>query len=348
MLKEIRFQNFRCFKDLKIEGLQRFNIFGGKNNVGKTSLLEGLSLVLNPTDPSHIINLNYFRNYQFEISQARNLWDNMFNQKDEQIVFHIIDIDSLKLLISTEEPKTKSKPIKLTEEFLSKTGADQAVLKYVYELNNEVVDSCVAEIKDGAILTQGASTKNFRRFPSHFFPSTLKKRPKRESDKFGNIIQQRKKGKLLEAIKILDNKIKDLLIISIEGIPIIHVDIGLPYYLPIYFLGEGAVKYLSILVDIANLQDGVLLIDEIENGIHYSVYDEFLSNVISFSDEYNVQIFATTHSRELVEAAHRVFCKKEGYPFRYYRLSEINGDIVSTGYDKDTLEAALEMDMEVR
>ena len=61
----------------------------------------------------------------------------------------------------------------------------------------------------------------------------------------------------------------------------IHGDIGLPLLLPIPLMGEGLRRLLSLLLAIANLKDGIVLIDEIENGFHYSVHKKVWQAIAS-------------------------------------------------------------------
>jgi AAA15 family ATPase/GTPase len=44
-LEELHFKNYRLFQELKITGLKRVNLIAGKNNTGKTALLEGICQV---------------------------------------------------------------------------------------------------------------------------------------------------------------------------------------------------------------------------------------------------------------------------------------------------------------
>lgn len=49
MLHSLTLKNFRCFQNFTIEPLERINLIGGKNKVGKTSLLEAIFIFINPT-----------------------------------------------------------------------------------------------------------------------------------------------------------------------------------------------------------------------------------------------------------------------------------------------------------
>jgi len=64
--------------------------------------------------------------------------------------------------------------------------------------------------------------------------------------------------------------------------------------------------------------------------------------------EFNVQVFATTHSLECIMAAHRAFSGGNTYDFRLHRLEDVDGKIRAVTYDRESLEAAIDMGLEVR
>ena len=66
-------------------------------------------------------------------------------------------------------------------------------------------------------------------------------------------------------------------------------------------LGEGFIKMFRILVEIFTCKDSILMIDEIDAGIHYSRFQEFWITIIQMAELNNVQLFATTHSLECLK-----------------------------------------------
>ncbi|MGH2509710.1 MAG: AAA family ATPase [Ktedonobacteraceae bacterium] len=83
-------------------------------------------------------------------------------------------------------------------------------------------------------------------------------------------------------------------------VPLVRVkDIDEP--LPLGSLGNGMLRILGIVLALANAKDGILLVDEIENGIHYSAQQEVWQMIFSLAPKLNVQVFATTHSWDCIE-----------------------------------------------
>ena len=128
----------------------------------------------------------------------------------------------------------------------------------------------------------------------------------------------------------------------------IHGDIGLPRLVPIPFMGDGVRRVLSIVLAIANASGGVVLIDEIENGLHYSAQKHLWQAVAAAARRLDVQIFATTHSWELIRSAHEAFSETHPTDFRLHRLDRVNGEITVTSYDQEMIEAALFSGLEMR
>jgi hypothetical protein len=63
---------------------------------------------------------------------------------------------------------------------------------------------------------------------------------------------------------------------------------------------------------------------------------------------FNTQVFAATHSHECLVAAHEAYMEREHYRFRFHRLDRKNGDIRAVTYDRDSLQGALSLPLEVR
>ena len=128
----------------------------------------------------------------------------------------------------------------------------------------------------------------------------------------------------------------------------LHGEIGVGRLVPLPLMGEGMVRLADMMLNIGNAQDGVVLIDEIENGLHYTILHKVWEAIEQATREFNTQLFATTHSLECIIAAHRAFSKSEKYDFRLHRLDLIDDLIHVVTYDKDSLEAAIETGLEVR
>ena len=106
-----------------------------------------------------------------------------------------------------------------------------------------------------------------------------------------------------------------------RGIPAIygHIGSGLPR--PMSVTGDGTKRLLALALSFLRLRNGIMLIDEVENGLHHSALVDVWKNLEWLSREFNVQVFATMHSYECVKAAHAAFKLNEcGDELAYIRL----------------------------
>jgi len=114
-------------------------------------------------------------------------------------------------------------------------------------------------------------------------------------------------------------------------------------------MGGGMRWLLSVILAIATTRNGVVLIDEVENGIHYSAMTKVWEGISKAAKEFNRQIVATTHSFECLQAAYEgVSNTGISDEFRYVRLDLVGEDIVAQTYSDDVFEAALNRGWEVR
>src|SRR5262249_1285242 len=115
---------------------------------------------------------------------------------------------------------------------------------------------------------------------------------------FGELEAAKRQDEILPALQILEPRLKRLSLIPLSAEPVIDGDIGLPRLVPVAFMGDGVRRLLSIVLAIANASGGVVLIDEIENGLHYSVQKQVWQAIAKAARRLDVQVFATTHSWE--------------------------------------------------
>jgi predicted ATPase len=75
-----------------------------------------------------------------------------------------------------------------------------------------------------------------------------------------------------------------------------------PGRLPLGSLGDGTKRLLAQAIFLVQAQGGVLLIDEIDTGLHYSTMESMWRFIIEASRRLDVQVFATTHSGDCIRA----------------------------------------------
>jgi predicted ATP-dependent endonuclease of OLD family len=180
------------------------------------------------------------------------------------------------------------------------------------------------------------------------FISTLMRAPQENADRFSEIARMKQQGNIINTLKILEPRLQSLEVQSIKGVPFIFGDIGLSELLPLPMMGEGIARLMSIMLTLYTTKGGVVLIDEIENGLHYSIMTKVWAAIAQAARNADVQIFATTHSWECITAAHRAFSESGPYDFRLHRLDRIGDDIRAVTYSPKMLDTAIQAGLEVR
>ena len=125
----------------------------------------------------------------------------------------------------------------------------------------------------------------------------------------------------------------------------IWVDIGLRELVPLPTMGAGMTHVTRMVLAAAMVPDGVVLVDEIENGLHHSVLPDVWRVVGKAAEQFNVQFFGTTHSFECVQAAHKALGSDD---FRLHRLDIVEGENRCVTYGPEAIDAAIRHNLEVR
>jgi hypothetical protein len=117
---------------------------------------------------------------------------------------------------------------------------------------------------------------------------------------------------------------------------------------PLRSFGDGVIRVFAIALSLVNAEDGFLLIDEVENGIHHTVQTDVWRVVFRLAQRLNIQVFATSHSWDSIEAFQRAAAEtpEEGVLVRLTRKKD--GDIVPTTFKKDDLAIITRDRIEVR
>ena len=154
------------------------------------------------------------------------------------------------------------------------------------------------------------------------------------------------KNLLLEIIQTLEPNLKDIVTIA-EDVPRLYAQKNLGPLLPIAIMGNGIVRLSNILCSILEFQKGIVLIDEIENGFHYSFYPLLWKAIKKLSSEFDIQIFITTHSLECIEAASNENFNNSTLSYIRLGLDQDN-NVIPFKFTADELEYAIKHDIEVR
>ncbi|MDD3854558.1 MAG: hypothetical protein A3J96_00910 [Sulfurimonas sp. RIFOXYC2_FULL_36_7] len=313
LLTEIEIKDFKCFKDFKAEGLKRVNLIGGKNNVGKTAFMEACYVNVSAENIKSFIGSLYGIKYMREnlniLNGASKSPKNFIEQNNN--IFTKSNVNTASFKIKDEE----------------------GVKQYIFEFNKQHIK---VNVNNFSYESEFAKTvefiDNFGLFDSQINQSY-------------SIIQKKDEEKLLNNIlNEFDENIKSFKIIDEK--PQCKID---NEYLAITEFGDGVKHLVSIVVSLYRCENGYLFIDEIDNGIHYTKLDEIWKIILEVSKKFNVQVFATTHSKECIDSYARVAKKLEDKDTSYIKMSRLNDGSIKAGVrDYDMMQDSLEEQHELR
>ena len=349
MLNSLRIRNYRVFKDLKVDGLHRINLIAGKNNSGKTSFLEAIFLLCGCGDPLIAMNANVIRGQDSGIAVTQSSI-----MTDWKSTFHNLCLDRA---IEIEGTHSSQGCMKLRIERgsqLSSGGIDSASITDtpdVGSLEFSYSNSVGGETKGRIQLNPGDQpTVEYteRTLPS-FTTKILLSRSENASDDatlLGKLRIQKRDDLLLEALRVIEPKLQSVIDSSASRVPMIWGDVGLSEMVPLYTMGEGITRLARIVLGISSAPGGILLIDEIENGFHHSVQVKVWKAIACAAEQFDTQIFATTHSYECFENAVNALGADGFKFFRPGKTRDEEDEAVM--YRPDMVKMAIRRHIEVR
>jgi len=301
MLKSIAIENFRCFEKTNISGFEQINLITGKNNSGKTALLEAIFFCLSPQAGAIIENSRQTPN---DSDNNKNL---CFNQRThlplsiECITNNFPSNSNLKLLIPNVLDAYQGE------------SREHYQLQFIFDKNYQIpVIEDIAKFFDNEIIIGNSK-----------------------------VIHQ--------SLTVIDEGIEEIRTFGSRQGMLYLRKTGAENYIPINYFGDAIqkiVRYIINILDLAktNNKGKILLIDEIENGIHYTAQADVWRMLIKLCKHYHVQLFATTHSLEMIKAFQSVCLEEEfegmgGY-FELGRSAKTQ-QIIAVKHDLETLEYEL-------
>lgn len=360
MYKSFTVKNFRLFGDLKISDLKRVNLIAGVNNVGKTALLEALFLHCGATNPELTFTLDALRgigSVKVELRpQAHPPWDSIFKGFDTSKEVRLVGQDDqsgrrVLQLRTVRDPDALRAIEAPVGESLETAPAPLPSAEAVHVLELEDQGDAAARKYHLLLGPRGIRAQPIPPpppFPAHFEGARMSLNPPQLAERFGNLQLRGQEHVLFDALRFIEPRLTRLVMVVRGESPLLHGDIGTGLLIPLPFMGGGMVRLATLILSIANAEGGVVLIDEIENGLHHSALPNVWRAVADAAEQVNAQVFATTHSRECILAAHRAFSERDSYDFRLHRLEVVDGAVRALTLDQEALEGAIDMGLEIR
>ena len=323
MLTSAHIRNYRILRDLEISEFRRINVFTGENRSGKTSLLEALFLMTHGENPNDLVNSPIFRELLFDPSTATATqytpWTLLFSGLDNSNNIEISAKDSahsdIRLALHLDGSTIKVSP--------SHQGSNVNLCGSVHRPENQI----------GRIL-----------YSSKFISKT-RSNASSLAEQFSTLAMKEQEQLVISALKLVEPNLRNIRNISVTGQAMLWADIGLDDLLPLVLLGNGMGRVAEMIVSLFTVPDGLLLIDQFEDGIYHSLYAKVWKAIYDASVSANVQVITTTHNYECLCAIWESIDLDE---FRIHRL-ESTGEINKcVTYSPDAISGAMKHGIDVR
>ncbi len=293
----IHIKNFRGYEDLKIDSLSYINFFAGANNVGKTTLLESVFMLVGMSNPAISWRINALRSpANSPFIDLRFLFHNVNKNVTPELSATFSDGEErmMKLSVGTSFAQSDISDAKSTEYASGWNQLYADIKRRTSNTKSEISGRTVLTVNpEGKI--EGKGIDGYVEFLNALFVSSS---DSSVSESFSEAVKLRKKDYLISQAKLFDSRINTIELLS-DGL-YVGFD-GVDQMLPLSMNGIGLSKYLSIVCAAACGSYNVLLIDEIEDGLHYSAYKTLLEALYLFAKNNGLQFFITTHSIETLK-----------------------------------------------
>lgn len=355
--EQLKIEKFRGIKSLEIDDLARVNLFVGRNNCGKTSVLEAASLLTGMSDPTLILGIENLRG--INLSESSHLRNFFYRQKYTEgfRLFGKQKTESRELNVRPiyenfnagqvgSAPSNNSARVRdAIETYTLRSTAEQSLNGLKFRFTHSAKKSRQYEatmrlVKSGDSPFSFQSDEEYKENTPFWFLGQ-----QYDPNLVDRMLNEKRKDVLMGYLQAIEPNVQDIRI-GLDGV--VMVDIGTDNFLPINHLGDGVVRILNILSYIYSTMNGILMIDEIENGLHVSSIKYMWDMVLDASKQNNTQIFMTTHSSDVIKGL-SLALKDKADSVAGFWMSKFDDDrIKAYRYSPDRLEKALDAGIDIR
>ena len=349
MIESFSARNFRCFERVDLDDLKRVNVVVGANATGKTALGEALYL---SAMASPVANY-WFRNIRNRLlPQQQPLWDRNTFERFWSDLFYDFDPKRGTELTFIDSEKNHYK----IQVFYRETDAPRQTLAGPLPSIPAIPLVFKRIGPKGTSESRAFLENNIPQFdgtieliPQMFaLPATGQFTQGDIAGWFDNLNKKGEAGDVLKYLRQIFPLIEGLDIGLDATLAALYAKVkSVRELLPIGVVSAGVSKVLGILLAIANSNKGVVLVDEIDNGIHYKKLSTLWTTLFEFCEDRETQLFAATHSWEALKAISGVLGKNVD-KFSYLRTERDEGKCVVYHFDGQTLKDTLDENIDPR
>ena len=305
MIQRLKISNFKCFKDVHLRDLSRFNVIVGRNGGGKTAFLEAL-LFLASVGPELVLRIRRMRGLEHDISIStefdsfESLWRDLFFGFDDTSTIELksvgTDENTRSLVVSYGAPASTTLP------FGKRPIEDRvrhATIDFEYRIANGKVIKCQPALTNHG-LSFGAVVESF---PALLLSPVFREGPEHDGQRFSALSIKGGHEAVISVIRKQFPFIEDLSVEYHGGTAMVHARLrAMSEKVPLPLVSDGVNKMLSILLAVQHFSQGIVLIDEMENGLYFDLMGRASAAILDAAKESGTQLFVTTHSIEYLRA----------------------------------------------
>ncbi|MBI5387123.1 MAG: AAA family ATPase [Verrucomicrobia bacterium] len=371
-ISTLTIERFRSLRQLKLEGLGRVNLITGRNNTGKSSILEALRILASDASPAILASILRYREEDFgegeepgrpvdveSLSQVGSLFTG----------FPQISESRDPIVLATDGGEQAMK-LTVSIGFFSEQRDAEGTRKLVPQ---QVELFSTGELMPALVIEAGAARRvmpleYLRRFyyRGRAMRPDLVEEPRLRCEfvspyggertanlgpLWDKIALTDRESDVVKALTIIDSDIMKVSMVGGEGPRQLRTAIvrskAFARPVPLRSFGDGLNRLFGIVLSLVNAKDGLLLIDEFENGMHHTVQLEVWRGIFRLSKLLNVQVFATSHSWDSIETFQKAADEdpEEGVLVRLTRKGEA---VVPTLFQEKELAVVTRERIEVR
>ncbi|NWJ51045.1 MAG: AAA family ATPase [Bacteroidetes bacterium] len=358
LISKINIQNYRGFEKLDINGLNQINLFIGRNNSGKSSILEAIFLILGISNPLLLETIHKLRGLNIQnAEELKYFFHNLNFSNTPKIECFFTDLSTRKLELdprynssSLQDLLDKNNKIEIpstsSTTTLKVTGLD---LNFSTKKVHDPIKKFKSSLVFGASEINRDVDKSYKEELYGIFISGNSGEANALL-RYAEILKRKKGDSILDALKKIDPNIESITPLP-DGLYFGYRNIA--ELVPTNIAGDGIRRILNILTSIFEKNNSFVLIDEIENGLHYSAYKTLWQNMLTFSNEVDSQLFISTHSIETLKCLKELLEDSNYQKFQdkvniYSVINTKNQGVKTFKYSYEGLKDAIETETEIR
>lgn len=331
-LDSLVIENYRVFRSLRIERLGRANLFVGRNNAGKSSILEAVRLfasrgseevlwtILNSHDEMRAGTLQP-EDRLYAVKQLFHGREGEWSDRAEIRIGPVHDPrESLRISIE-----------RVLSRIVTSIGNFQQGISLQTERRTRDITSLETKLRQAYVPPEGLKAEASARLWDLITLTDLEQ-------------------SVIEALRIISPDIERISFIGEHGqtrVPMAKLANEVRP-IPLRSLGDGVGRMLGIALSLVSARGGVLLLDEVENGIHFAAQEQLWQLIFRLAHQLNTQVFATSHSWDCIEAFQRAAAFDRHEEAALIRLDVQRDAITTTTFSERDLSIVTRDKIEVR